>query len=90
MRRDTGKQGFDAVSCMQTYTCAELNALTRDVIAARRTSIAEAGQEIAELLKASHAMLEVQQDHIDENSCCSHDTQHMACRVIWGCCHLGS
>ena len=44
---------------MQTYTCTEINALTRDVTAARRTSIAEAGQEIAELLKASHATVEV-------------------------------
>ncbi len=45
--------------CMQTYACAEINTLTRDAIASRRTAVAEAGQEIADLLRASHAALEV-------------------------------
>ena len=45
--------------CVQTYACVEINTLTRDAIASRRTAIAEAGQEIADLLRASHAALEV-------------------------------
>jgi len=50
----------------------EINTLTRDVIAARRASVAESSHEVAQLLKASHASLEVRcsvsTDAVDEIS----------------------
>ena len=65
---------------MQTYSCSELNTLTKELTGSYHASVSEAGKEIADLLAASHNTLQARGNH-----CSMHPVTSLRASDACGC-----